>query len=600
MRARSFSFFRTRFKAGLLGAGVCASALALLPVAAQAATPGTLDASFGAGGIAPAQAGIRFFGAAVQSDGKTLATGAAGGTLIVARFTTGGQLDGSFGSGGIAHSPAITGTLDTGSLGRSVAVQSDGKIVVAGKVTSADDSSTDAILIERFNSNGSIDGSFGSGGVVKAATTAQGDGYGVAIQSDGKIVAVGSANAVGQGGSAPRVAVVRLNTNGSPDSGFRGGGTDILDFGAYSVAQTVALQSDGKIVIAGSQAPGLQVPNALIARLTTAGNPDPTFASGGAFAHQYAIGAASSSFNGLAIQSDGKIVAAGAATAANNTADAFFVRFTTGGAQDGSFGSGGVTYAPSAVNWVVNGAIPGVYGLALAGNGDIIGVGTIASATVRSAAVWALRSNGQFDTSFGNHGATVTSAGGSTSAEGNGVAIGADGNVVAVGDTRTLIGQTYSSLAARYVGFGGVTPPPPPTLTASFSGVKGSYKTSSVTKSGLKISVSCNEACSLKGTLGISAGTARKLKLKSTITKCTKKHGKKHCVKTKGYKALTIASASKSIAGAGTGSLTLKIKGSFANALKKQKRVSVTLKVVATSTSTHKTKTIKKGLTFKR
>src|SRR5581483_4586869 len=240
MRALSFFVSRTRLRAVLSTAGVCASTLALIPAAAQAATPGTLDTGFGSGGIAPTQAGIRFFGAAVQSDGKTVATGSAGGTLIVARFTAGGQLDGSFGSGGIAHSPAITGTLDTGSLGRSVAVQSDGKIVVAGKVTSADGTSTDAILVERFNSNGSIDGSFGSGGVVKAATTAQGDGYGVAIQSDGKIVAVGSANAVGQGGSAPRVAVVRLNSNGSPDTTFRGGGTDILDFGAYSVAQAVA------------------------------------------------------------------------------------------------------------------------------------------------------------------------------------------------------------------------------------------------------------------------------------------------------------------------------------------------------------------------
>src|SRR5581483_2739561 len=142
-----------------------------------------------------------------------------------------------------------------------------------------------------------------------------------------------------------------------------------------------------------------------------------------------------------------------------------------------------------------------------------------------------------------------------------------DGNIVAVGDTRTLIGQTYSSFAARYVGFGGTPPPPPPTLTASFSGVSGSYKTSSVTKSGLKISVACNQACSLKGTLGISAGTAKKLKLQSTITKCTKKKGKKHCVKTKGYKALTLASATGSVGGAGgTASLTLKIKGSFANA----------------------------------
>jgi uncharacterized delta-60 repeat protein len=570
----------------------------MAPAAAQAATPGTLDTSFGTNGIASAGGGIRLFGAAAQSDGKVLVTGSAGGTLIVARFTSGGQLDSSFG-GGVVHGPAISGALDAGSAGRSVAVQSDGKIVVVGKITSADGTATDGILVERFNSNGSLDGSFGSGGVAKTLTGQLADGYGLAIQSDGKIIATGSADAQGSGGLTPRVAVARFNTNGTADTSFGTGGTRIFDFGAYSVATAVALQKDGKIVIGGSQAPGLQVPNALLARLTTTGAPDPSFGSGGAFAHQYAIGAASSSFNALAIQSDGKIVAAGAATAANNTADGIFVRFTTAGAQDGSFGTGGVTYVQSASNFTVNGAIPGINGVAVAPNGDVVGAGTVNVGGVSSIGLWALRSNGQRDTSFGSGGATLTSAGGTTSAEGNGMAIAPDGKIIVAGDTRAITG-IYNSLVARYNGLGAPPPPPPPGLTASLSGVSGSYKTSSVTKSGLKISVTCNQACSLKATLGISAGTAKKLKLKSTITKCTKKHGKKHCVKTKGYKALTIASASKSLSGAGTATFTLRIGRSAANALNKQKSVKVTLKVVATATSTHKTKTITKGLTFKR
>jgi uncharacterized delta-60 repeat protein len=566
--------------------GSCCAAIALtgaLAPVALAATPGTTDTSFGHGGVAGAGAGTRFFGTAVQSDGKVVAVGETGvgsnAGLLVARFGTNGALDGSFGSGGLVRGPSISGALDPNSIGRAVAIQSDGKIVVVGKATGADGTGTDGIVIERYTSNGSLDTSFGSGGVVLAAAGQLGDGYGVAIQSDGKIVASGTADASGSGGVTPRVAVVRVNANGALDSSFGSHGLDILDLGAYSMALAVAVQSDGKIVIAGSQAPGLQVPNALIARLTASGALDPSFNGDGAYTHQYAQGAANSGFNALAIQSDGKIVAVGAATAGNTSANAIIARFTTGGTPDGSFGSGGVAFSASAINTAATGAVPGATGVGIASNGDIIAGGTISSAGLHELAVWAFTSHGAPDGSFGTHGAAVTSFGTVTQGEGQGLAIGSDGKIVVAGDAKAIT-QTYTAEVVRYNGF---APPPPPALKASLKGVSNSYKSSSVVKHGLKVGVNCNEACAIKVTVTVSSSTAKKLHLKT--------HGKK---------PVTILTGKGSLSKSGTKSITLKLSKKLGKSIEKQKRVGLNLQVSVRSSVTHKTKTLKKGVTLKR
>lgn len=600
------NFLRVRFATApklmlALSAALSLGAV-LLPGAAAAAAPGSPDTAFGAAGAAHGGNDVRLFGTTVQSDGKVVAVGVsgvqAGATLVVDRFTTSGALDGSFGSGGVARGPAISGALDTSSLGRSVAIQPDGKIVVVGKVTSSDSSGTDGILIERYNANGSLDTTFGAHGVVTALTSQLADGYAVALQPDGKIIATGSANAAGSGGNTPRVAVVRVSANGALDPSFGTGGLKVLDFGAYSTALAVALQRDGKIVLSGSQAPGLQVPNALLARLTTSGAPDASFAGGGAFAHQYANGAASSAFNAVAVQADGRIVAAGAATSGNTGADAIVTRFTAGGAPDGSFGSGGVVHTPSAAGATISGTVPGATGVGLASNGDIIAGGTVSNAGLTAIALWAFKPTGALDTAFGTGGATVSTLGTSTRAEGNGLAIGPDGKIVIAGDARPIVGA-YSGIATRYLGFAPVIPPPPPALQASLTGVAGSYKTSAVAKRGLKIGVTCNEACSMKASLTISSGTARRLHILTAVKKCTKKKGKTHCTTTHVYRAVAIASAKGSLKGSGSTSLTLRLGKSYVKTLGKQKSVSVALQVIATATSTHKSKTINKSLTLK-
>jgi uncharacterized delta-60 repeat protein len=569
----------------ILLCGAWAGLLAGATGAARAAAPGSLDSSFGSGGIAASAADTRLFGTAVQSDGKVLAVGEAGAsshaTMLLVRFTSTGSLDRSFGANGVVRGPAISGTPGAGSLGRGVAIQRDGRIVVVGKNTSSDGSARDGLLVERFNSNGSIDKSFGSGGVVNLLTgNSFGDGYAVAVQPDGRIVATGTADTAGSGGTTPRVAVVRLNENGSLDTSFGSGGIDRLNLGAYSYALTVALQSDHKIVIAGSQAPGLQVPNALIARLTPSGALDRSFAGTGAYAHQYARGAANSGFTSLAIQPNGSIVAAGTAANGNSGADTLVVRFNASGAQDRTFGSGGVVSTSSAVHWSFGSTVtvPGANGVALSPNGDIVVAGSFANSIITYATVWALTSRGSLAGGFGHSGAAVLTNSDGNNTEYSAIALSTtSGDFVVAGDTDPF-GGSYTGIAARYIGFG---PPPSPPLKLSLNGVHHSYKTSRVAKHGLKLTVGCNEACKIKVSLTVSTREARKLHLKV--------HGKR---------PVTLARASATLRKVGRKTFVLRLSKQLAAALHNRSSVPVTLVVSATGTVSHKGHTIRRGMTL--
>jgi uncharacterized delta-60 repeat protein len=549
--------------------------------AARAATPGSLGPSFGAGGIAATGSDSRLFGTAVQGDGKILAVGetgaeTTGATLLLARFTSAGALDPKFGVGGVVRGPAILGTTATGSIGRGVVVQADRKIVVVGTATTSEGTGSFALLVERYNPNGSLDARFGVGGVVEVlAGQSFGDGYAVAIQRDGKIIATGSADAAASGGTTPQEAVARLNANGSLDPSFGSGGSEVLDLGPYSYALAVALQTDGKIVLAGSQRPGLQVTSALIARLTPSGALDRSFAGTGWYAHQYAQAASSSAFNAVAVQGDGKVVAAGAALHGDSGSDAVVVRFTSSGAPDGKFGSGSVTYTPAAVYWAKNKpTVPGANGLVIAPNGDIVLAGLFGNSIMTYATLWALTPSGSLDGAFGHNGAAVL-----TNSDGNNTNYAAiavspsNGDFVAAGDA-VPFGGSYTGIEARYIGF---------PLKVSLTGIKRSYKTSPVVDHGLKLTVGCSQACTIKASLTVSAATARNLRLK---------------VDRKG--PITIAAAVNTLTGPGARSITPKLSKGVGHALEQQNAVSLTLIVSVTATAMRETQTSKKRITFRR
>jgi hypothetical protein len=196
-----------------------------------------------------------------------------------------------------------------------------------------------------------------------------------------------------------------------------------------------------------------------------------------------------------------------------------------------------------------------------------------------------------------------------------GLSLTPNGNLVAVGETLPTFNDTSpcgvrsgaEGFEITYVGFGPVPVNPPGggggggggKLKLSVSGVSGSYKDSTVGKSGLKLSASCNQACKLSASLVLSASNAKKLKLKTTVTKCTTSHGHKHCKKTSGYNQVTLASGHATLSGAGSHTFVLKIKGSYIKALERSKSVSVSLQVTATPSS-GKSSTVKKTVTFKR
>ena len=203
-------------------------------------------------------------------------------------FADAGDLDPTFGDAGLVTTDFLGPNSD---LVRAVAVQADGKIVAVG-FSNPGGLAADFALA-RYNPDGSLDSSFGTGGLV---TTDFGltrdEAFGVAIQSDGKIVAVG------------RDKLARYNTNGSLDSSFGGGGLVTTDL---VWAFDIAFQADGKIVTAGV-AGGLGGDFA-VARYHPDGSPDGSFGSGGVASADF--GGSFDRARALAIQADGKIVAVG-------------------------------------------------------------------------------------------------------------------------------------------------------------------------------------------------------------------------------------------------------------------------------------------------
>ena len=338
-------------------------------------TDGTLDNTFGVRGRVrtdfPGLAAVPS-SVVIQTDGKIVVAGGAFplftflGNFEIVRYNTNGSLDASFGTGGI-----VTTTFPEGSYAFDVALQPDGKIIAAGTLfvdfMPGEQSNTDFALA-RYNSDGSLDTTFGSGGTV--ATDFFGnedDAFSVLIQPDGKIVAVGSAN---NPASFYDFAAVRYLSNGTIDSSFGVAGKVTTDFGDqnFDRARSAALQADGKIVAAGfaiSQGGGVQ--NFAVARYTSSGVLDNTFSRDGKT--QVDFGNCCQSATKVLLQSDGKILTVGGSSGESSDDDFLLARLTSRGQLDNTFGIGGeVRTSFGDLNGGANGA-------ALQSDGKIVAVG---------------------------------------------------------------------------------------------------------------------------------------------------------------------------------------------------------------------------------
>jgi uncharacterized delta-60 repeat protein len=283
---------------------------------------------------------------AVQPDGKIVVAGYSGNQFALLRYNANGSLDTSFGGTAGGKIVGHFGTQSSDAAFR-IGLQADGKIVVAGTTTPKNTSNVD-LALERYNADGSVDTSFGSGGKViepfgyPLSSLASGQGFDLAIDpSTGpldpnacKIVVVSQL----QGGP---VVVVRFTTTGSLDPSFAAG-AGYAALSSLNTSPAVAVQSDDRIVVSGdaSVSGGSAIG---LARFSVDGTPDTTFGSGGLVITPLAnVGKVDS----LTIQPDGKIVVAGGQVnpAGNSDAGNFLLaRYNPAdGSLDTSFGKQGI------------------------------------------------------------------------------------------------------------------------------------------------------------------------------------------------------------------------------------------------------------------
>ena len=258
-----------------LAAGVAVVSGSPVTVIIRYNTDGTLDSSFGSGGVVTIQIGQESIGRAIaiQSDGQILVSGFAVDTsdnpcFTVARFnSTDGSLDTTFNSSGVQPGAVLTPAGNNGAF--ALAIQSNGQIVIAGG------NGSNGLTLIRYNSDGSIDTAFGSSGIVN--TTIGGASFaqvnGLVIQSDGNIVAAGFADS--------SFVIARYSaTNGSLDTSFNNSGSQpgvVVDSsGLGTNANCVVLNTSGQIIIGGYVST-----NALLARYNTNGTLDTTFGTDG-------------------------------------------------------------------------------------------------------------------------------------------------------------------------------------------------------------------------------------------------------------------------------------------------------------------------------
>ncbi|MBI5757198.1 MAG: hypothetical protein HZA46_01620 [Planctomycetales bacterium] len=356
---------------------------------------GALDATFDVDGKVTTAVGnsAQVNAAAVDSEGRIIAVGRGNGgaglgdDFAIARYTATGSLDSAFNNGAVVLTD-FNGKHDE-ALG--VWVQSDDKIVAVGYATDST-GFPKHFAIARYNTDGSLDTSFDTDGklVLALATNSDDTAQAVAVQTDGKIVIAGYAYS----GSNNDFAVVRLNSDGSYDSTFDSDGRVFTDISGSDIAYDLVLQADGKIVVVGSNG------NLVLVRYTAGGALDTSFDGDGKVTT--ALGSNSVTANAVAL-SGSQIVVAGSHNN-SGTVDFVVARYNANGGLDSNFsGDGLLVQSITSGTDVAEDVIvqpDGRIVLTGRGNGQF--------------AVTRLQSDGTLDTTFDSDGIVSTSIGSSS------------------------------------------------------------------------------------------------------------------------------------------------------------------------------------------
>ena len=414
-----------------------------------------------------------------------------------------GQLDPSFGAGGTV----VTEFPSSYSGARDVAVQADGRIVAAG-FAHTNNSIISDFALTRYDASGALDPTFGTGGRVRTDFGGSFDeALAVAVQPDGGIVVAGNSSDA----NGSDMAVARYNSDGLLDTSFDGDGMALVDFGSEASARAVALQPDGRVVLAGwvshPVGGGCCVSDFALARLTSAGALDSSFDGDGRVVTDFLPGSDNGhdAAQAVLVQADGRIVAAGAGVAGVVSVDFAVARYLADGSLDPTFSDDGlvttdfvgyfdeirdlavdtggriVTGGQSCefpgnsdevcdfgvARYTANGTLDrrfgrkgrirtdlgadlseGIRGLVVQADGRIVAAGETSGPGAQDVGLTRYRSDGRLDRSFGLNGVVITPVSPSTDEVG-GLELQADGRLVVAGTT--AVSQSFGFFVSRYL-----------------------------------------------------------------------------------------------------------------------------------------------------
>ena len=367
----------------------------------------------------------------------------------LSRFHSNGIIDSSFGING-----SITTSINNADdFANSVAVQDDGKIIATG---SSFNGNNKVFATVRYNTDGSLDNSFGSGGKVIAEFGTE-DAYAnsVAVQKDGKIITVGiSPSTFGINVTNHVFTFIRYNPDGTLDSDFGINGKVTKRINTlYSEATSVEIEEDGKILAGGLSGLGGHV--FALVRLNLDGKLDTTFSNDGVVTTSVGkiegqtINSSISAVNSIAVQDDGKIIACGYCTNGVNggdiSKDFALVRYNSDGSVDSTFGNDGIVMTSiSTLDDIA-------YSVKVQDNGKIIAGGYTDSENDVDFAIVRYNNDGSLDSTFGQDGIEIYKFGSSNNFI-KSMILQDDGNIIAAGYAANNDSSNVVQVVARYLG----------------------------------------------------------------------------------------------------------------------------------------------------
>jgi uncharacterized delta-60 repeat protein len=386
---------------------------------------GSLDPTFDGDGktIADFGAAEQVNSIALQPDGRIVLAGDLGGDLLLARYNSDGSLDSSFNGDG-----KVISDLGGTESGSAVTLQTDGRILVAGTSGYNEDSD---YLLARYESNGALDTTFGAGGKVLTDWGSRDEASAVSVQPDGRIVVSGSS----WNGYSYVFGLARYMTGGSLDASFDGDGKVQTAEGNYGGCG-IALQADGRIVATGSDFNGVNSDFAVV-RYNTDGSLDPAFGIDGRVATDFGVGSGDEQGYAVALQPDGRIVVAGQNDGGDVYTNFALARYNTDGSPDLTFGDGGKV-TTDFTNETFRSYHNTARAVAIQADGKILAagssVGSSGTGFVSRFALVCYNTDGTLDKTFSADGKVTTTFDGG-SGQGWAAVLQPDGRILVAGDT---------------------------------------------------------------------------------------------------------------------------------------------------------------------